>query len=72
MRISLFSQGTSDMMKGHSPKLSQGRLRLDIRRNFSLKGLLNIGTDCPRRSLSPEVLKKLGVTLSALVYLTRW
>ena len=49
--VDLFSQVTSDGMKGNGLKLSQGRFRLDIKRNF-FKEWSGAGMGCPGRCLS--------------------
>ena len=43
----LFSQVTSDRMRGNGLKLCQGRFRLDIRKISLLKEWSGIGTGCP-------------------------
>jgi len=45
--VGLFSQVTSDRMRGNGLKLRQGRFRLDIGKNFLLKEWSDIGTGCP-------------------------
>ncbi|KAJ7411782.1 hypothetical protein BTVI_48635 [Pitangus sulphuratus] len=70
MGVSLFSQSTSDRTKGHSLKLCQGRVRLDIKKNTFVErvvkpwnGLLRLAVEPP----SLEVFKKrLDMTRSAM------
>ncbi|KAK4814022.1 hypothetical protein QYF61_004652 [Mycteria americana] len=50
--VGLFSQVTSHRTRGNGLKLRQERFRLDIRKDFLLKGWSNIGTDCPERRWS--------------------
>ncbi|KAK4824440.1 hypothetical protein QYF61_015755 [Mycteria americana] len=47
--VSLFSQVTSGRTRRNGLKLHQGRFRLDIRKNYLLKGWSSIGTGCPER-----------------------
>jgi len=47
--VGLFSQVTSNRMRGNVLKLHQGRFRWDIRKNFLLKEWSGIGTGCPRK-----------------------
>ncbi|XP_075286889.1 uncharacterized protein LOC142362415 [Opisthocomus hoazin] len=46
--VGLFSQGTSDRMRGNGHRLCQGKFRLDVRKNFFTEWL-DIGTGCPGR-----------------------
>ncbi|KAJ7407677.1 hypothetical protein WISP_125314 [Willisornis vidua] len=73
MGVSLFSQAAHSRTRGHSLKLHQRRLRLDISKKFYTEGMIGHWNGLPRvESLSLEMFKeRLDVALSAMVWLTR-
>lgn len=72
MGVSLFTQATSDRMRGQSLKLLQeSKFRLDIRRNFFTESVIRHWNGLPRRFWSHHPLEmskeRLGVALGVMV-----
>lgn len=66
LRVGCLSQASSDSITGYSVKLYQGRLRLEIRKNFFTERVLRHGDGLPQKVMeSPSLVKKDSVPRSS-------
>ena len=70
--VGLFSQLTSDGMRGSGLKLRQGRFRLDIRKNFITGRVVGHWTRLPRAVLEAACLQVFESCVDVALWDTVW